>query len=62
MFLAFSPRRSLKLLFDIGGFNFYYGAVEGNVYRWLDFKTFFTNTTGLSSSHSIYETLRCPDF
>ena len=33
-----APRNQSKAIFYVDGFNFYYGAVKGTPYKWLDFE------------------------
>ena len=35
-------RREMRTYIYIDGFNFYYGAVKGTPFKWLDFRAFFT--------------------
>lgn len=34
--------REMRTYIYIDGFNFYYGALKGTSFKWLDFKAFFT--------------------
>jgi len=43
--------REMRTYIYIDGFNFYYGAVKGTSFKWIDFKAFFTCV--LKSHHHI---------